>query len=201
MSTVDDGKNAPAGQAVTMKGMTMETMLRHQNTMLALRQQMGWPLIKPANDCIAFTSGRRADFEVGMELGRLAGMLGKDLIYSGWSSVRAKEPAGFTIAYREMLTVDIVDRVVPYAANDDAPIVLVSTRGDEFFAIDGRGSLVRVPSKPKGIGEGRKRAMRRIKAAAATMRDDLLPNNRRMEWGAGSIEPDTTPVETVVRFG
>lgn len=179
----------------------METMLRHQNTMLALRQQMGWPLIKPANDCIAFTSGRPTDIEVGMEIGRLTGMLGKDVIYSGWTDVRAKEPTRFTIAYREMLTVDIVDRVVPYAANDDAPIVLVSTRSDEFFAIDTRGSLVRVAGKPKGLAEGRKRAMRRIKAAVASMRSDLLPGNRRMEWGAGSIEPDTTPVETVVRFG
>ncbi len=201
MSTVDGGKNAPAGQAVTMKGMTMETILRHQNTMLALRQQMGWPLIKPANDCIAFTSGRPTDYEVGMEIGRIATMLGKDLIYSGWSSVRAKEPTGFTIAYREMLSVDIVDRVVPYAANDDAPVVLVSTRGDEFFAIDPRGSLVRVDGKPKRLGEGRKRAMRRIKAAAATMRDDLLPGNRRMLWGAETIEPDTSAVETIVRFG
>lgn len=179
----------------------METRLRHRNTMLALRQHMGWPLIKPANDCIAFTSGCPTDFEVGMELGRLAGLLGKDVIYSGWSSITTKEPTGFTIAYREMLTVDIVDRVVPYAANDDAPIVLVSTRGDEFFAVDVRGSLVRVPGKPKGLGEGRKRAMRRIKAAAATMRDDLLPNNRRMEWGAESVEPDASPIETVVRFG
>lgn len=100
-----------------------------------------------------------------------------------------------------MLTVDIVDRVVPYAANDDAPIVLVSTKGDEFFAIDTRGSLVRVAGKPKRLGDGRKRAMRRIKAAAATMRDDLLPGNRRMLWGAETIEPDTTPVETIVRFG
>lgn len=184
-----------------MKEMTMEAMLRHQNTMLALRQQMGWPLTKPANDCIAFTSGRVTDIEVGMEIGRLSGLLGKDVIYSGWSSVSAKDPTVFTIAYREMLTVDIVDKVVPFAANDDAPIVLVSTRGEEIFAIDARGSLVRVAGKPKGLGEGRKRAMRRIKATAASMRSDLLPGNRRMGWGAGSIEPDTTPVETVVRFG
>lgn len=179
----------------------MDMMLRHQNLMLALRQEMGWPLTRPANDCLAFTSGRPTDVEVGMEIGRLTSMLGKDVIYSGWSSVHAKEPTSFTIAYREILTVDIVDRVVPYAANDDTPVVLVSTKGDEFFAIDSRGSLVRVAGKPRGLGEGRIRAMRRIKAAAANMRSDLLPGNRQMPWGAETIEPDTTPVETVVRFG
>ena len=57
--------------------------------MLALRQQMGWPLCKPANDCLAFGSGRTSDFEVGMELGRIAQMLGKDIIYSSWASVGA----------------------------------------------------------------------------------------------------------------
>lgn len=179
----------------------MKTMLRQQNTMLALRQEMGWPLIKPANDCISFTSGRPADVEVGMELGRIPRMLGKDLIYSGWISVSAKAPTGFAIAYREMLTIDFVDRVVPFAANDDAPIVLVSTRADEFFAIDSRGSLVRIAGKPKNLGKGRKLAMRRIRDAAATMRGDLLPSNRHVPWGADSIEPDAMPVETVVRFG
>ena len=179
----------------------MDTLLRHQNTMLALRQQMGWPMTKPANDCIAFTSGRPTDLEVGMELGRIATMMGKDLVYSGWANVRAKKPVGFTIAYRQLLTVDVVDRLVPFAASATAPIVLLNTRADEFFAIDSRGSLVRVPGKPTALGKGRTLAMRRIKAAAATMRSDLLPDNRRVLWGAESIAPDTVPVETIVCFG
>lgn len=94
MSTVDDGKNAPAKGRHIERKVIMDTMLRHQNTMLALRQEMGWPVTKPANDCIAFTSGRPTDIEVGIEIGRLTSMLGKDVIYSGWSSVTAREPAG-----------------------------------------------------------------------------------------------------------
>lgn len=179
----------------------MEMMLRHQNTMLALRQQMGWPSFKPVNDCIAFTSGRPSDFEVGMELGRIAEMIGKDVIYSGWASAAATVPTGFTIAYREMLSVDIVDRVLPYAANDGAPVILVSTRADEYFAIDRRGSLVRVPGKPKSLGAGRRLAMKRIKAAANEMGDQLLASNRHVPWGATEIEPEATPAETIVRFG
>lgn len=179
----------------------MEMMLRHQKTMLALRQQMGWPTFKPANDCILFTSGKTSDFEVGMELGRIAQMLGKDMIYSGWASVGATTPASFTIAWRNMLTVDIIDRVLPYAANDQDPIVLVSTRRDEHFAIDRRGSLARVPGRPKSLGAGRRLAMKRLKAAVKTMGDELLAGNRHVRWGETEIEPEEPASEVVVRFG
>lgn len=176
------------------------TVLHHQNLMLALRQAMGWPLFKPANDSIAFSAGREVDFETGMELARIAQMMGKDLVYSGWADTRVKDPTTFCVAYREMLTVDIVDRLVPFAANDDAPIILVSTKADEFFMIDKRGSLLRVEGKPKGIGKGRKLAMKRIKAAAAEMSDKPLTGNRFVPTGGDWIAP-AAPVETVVRFG
>ena len=178
----------------------MEMSLHHQNFMLALRQQMGWPSFKPANDAICFSSGREMDIGTGMEMGRIAQIMRKDLVYSGWTSLRATEPSGFAIAYRELLTVDIIDRLVPFAANDTAPIVFVSTRADEHFAVDPRGSLARVPGKPKAIGRGRKLAMKRIKAAAGAMGDRLLENNRFVPTGADWIEPEA-PIETVVRFG
>lgn len=178
----------------------MEMTLRHQNFMIAIRLLMGWPAFKPANDCLAFSSGRPTDFEVGSELARIATMIGKDVIYSGWDSVNAALPSDFTIVYRELLTVDIVDRVVPWAANDEDPIVFVSTRGDDIFAVDRRGSLIRVAGRPKAMAKGRKLAMKRIKAAAAEMGDRLLENNRIVPFGAPSIEPEA-PSETMVRFG
>lgn len=174
--------------------------LGHQNFMLALRREMGWPTFKPANDCIAFCTGRQMTFEVGLEMARIALIMRKDALYTGWGSMKATTPLGFSIVYREMLTIDVVDCVVPFAANDDAPIVFVSTRADEVFAVDRRGALVRVPGKPKAIGTGRKLAMKRIRATAATMGEGLLENNRFVATGADWIEPET-PVETVVRFG
>lgn len=174
--------------------------LHHQNFMLSLRAEMGWPEFKPTNDSIAWTSGRAMDVQLGLELGRIAQMIGKDLVYSGWTSARAAEPTSLTIAWRDLLTVDIFDRLVPFAANDDAPIVLVSTRADETFAIDRRGSLVRIPGKPKSIGAGRKRAMKRIRATASTISDVILSDNRWVPTGATSIGPDEA-VETIVRFG
>ena len=179
---------------------TCTVPLHHQNFMLAVRREMGWPAFKPANDAIAFCSGRRMDFEVGSEMARIAQMLGKDAVYTAWTDTKATRPLGFAIVYREMLAVDIVDRVMPYAANDDAPIVFVSTRADEIFAVDRRGSLVRVPGKPKNIGKGRQLAMKRITATAATMGDHLLDGNRFVPFGSERIEPDAS-VDTVVRFG
>jgi hypothetical protein len=178
----------------------MEMSSRLQNVMLGLRLEMGWPAFKPCNDAIGFTAGRPMDLEVGMEIARFAQLLGKDLIYSGWVSTRAKEPVGFTVAYRELLSVDVVDHVVPWAANDEAPVVLVSTRNDEHFAIDRRGSLVRLKGRPNNIGKGRALAMKRIKSTAANLKGEPLANNRVVPIGAKSIEPDVMPLETVVRF-
>lgn len=178
----------------------MAMILHHQNFMLALREEMGWPSFRPANDCISWASGQEFCFDVGNELARVAQMVGRDVIYTGWASARAKDPTSVAIAYRELLTIHIVDRLVPYAANDRAPIILVSTSADEFFAIDRRGSLARVAGKPKGIGKGKALAMKRIKAAASMMGDELLANNRFVPPGADWIEPEK-PFEAVVRFG
>lgn len=173
--------------------------VRHQNFMLAVRREMGWPTFRPVNDCIAFCTSRPMDFETGSELARVAQMLNKDAIFTGWTSANAARPAGFAIVFRELLTVDIVNGVVPYAANDDDPIVFVNVRGHEVFAVDGRGSLRRFSGHPDNIGRGRQRAMKRIRATAAKLGDELLAHNRFVPTGAGWIEPDV-PAETIVRF-
>ena len=176
----------------------MDTALLHQNTMLALRREMGWPAFKPAKDCISFTAGREVDLAQSVKLGRIAQALGKDVICSSWSKVKAVEPAAFCVAYRELLAVDIVDRVIAFAANDTDWIILVSTRSDEHFTIDRRGSLVRVTGKPKRLGNGRKRAMKRIKTVAATLGGEMLASNRLVPIG-GTVAPEAA-VETIVRF-
>lgn len=178
----------------------MEMMLHHQNMMLALRLELGWPSFKPANDSIGFCAGRPVDIEYGMELARIAQMLGKDLVHASWSSGTDREPSSFTVAYRMMFSVDVIKELVPFAANDDAPILLVSTRDDEFFAIDHRGSLARATGKPKNIGKGRRLAMKRIKATAATLGSEMLAN-RFVPTGASSIEPDVPADGVIVRFG
>ncbi|MDE1914897.1 MAG: hypothetical protein KGJ57_00070 [Sphingomonadales bacterium] len=178
----------------------MEMRLHRQNFMLAVRQQMGWPLFRPANDCICFAWGRPPNLDVGTEIARIAQTMRKDFVYTGWADTQTKEPASFTVAFRQMLNVDVVERLAPYAADDETPILLVSTRADEFFTVDGRGSLIRVAGKPSNIATGRKLAMKRISMAASTMRGDLLAGNRCVPTGGDWIEPEA-PVQTIVRFG
>lgn len=200
VSTVGNGKNAPAGKRPSPeRNEHMEMIVRHQNFMLALRQLMGWPTFKPVNDAIAFTSGQTMSVPVGAELGRIAQVLNKDLVYSGWSNATAREPEGFAIAFRDLVTVDIIDRLVPFAADDRARLILVSTSTDEHFAIDARGSLIRVTGRPKDIRKGRALAMSRIKAVAATRRSDLLPDNQVVAPGAAVTRPQPLN-ETIVRF-
>lgn len=174
-------------------------LIHHQNTMLAVRTEMGWPAYRPANDAIGFTSGRVLDADVGAELARLAQAMRKDLIYSQWRDVRSKDPAAFTIVYRQLHAVDIVDRVIPWAANDTAPVVFLSTRTDETYAIDARGSLTRIFGRPAKIAAGRKLAMKRIKAAATTKGDELLANNTFLKPGQPWVEP-VASAGTIVRF-
>lgn len=174
--------------------------LRQQNFMLAVRREAGWPAFKPANDAIAFCTGRKMDFEVGAEMARIAQTLRKDAVYTGWANINATKPLGFTIVYRQMLTVDIVDHVVPFAANDDVPIIFVSTRADEHFVIDARGSLARVAGKPKNIGTGRTLAMKRIRETAAALGNELLADNQYVPFGSDWVEPETL-IDTIVRFG
>ncbi len=85
MSTVDDGKNAPAGQAVTKRSdaMTTKTLpmqVRHQNWMLALRELAGVPAFKPVNESILFCATGLSGIERGMELARLAQEAERDIV-------------------------------------------------------------------------------------------------------------------------
>lgn len=178
---------------------TQGPTLRQQNVMTALRVEMGWPEHTPANDCICFCTGNPMDVAVGMEMARISQRLRKDAIYAEWANPAAKEPGQFSVIYRELLTVDVVDRVVPFALDEKAPVILLSTRKAEFFVIDDRGSLQRVQGKPANIGTGRKLAMKRIKARAATLRSELHANNRHIGPGADWIEPEAD-VATLVRF-
>lgn len=179
----------------------MTTILHHQNLMLSLRKLMGWPLFKPQNDCIAWSSGKILSFEDHFDLGRICRLVGKDLVYSEWASVEASMPAAFTIAYRTIQTIDIANGLLPYLERDEDPVILVDPHADQHFLIDDRGSLVRRFGRPKAVSAGHRRATSRIKRAARTMGDEVLANNRRIKWDATEIEPDIMPTDTIVRFG
>ncbi|GGP00686.1 hypothetical protein EV664_1238 [Stakelama pacifica] len=173
--------------------------LKHQNWMWALRKEMGWPLFKPANDCLSFSSGRKMDAEIGTELGRVAVAMRKDVVYSSWTNAAVAEPSSYAVVLRDLLTINVTDRCVAWASTETSPVILISTRRDEMFAIGARGLLERVAGKPKSLAKGRKIAERRIRAAAQAMGGRLAENNVWLPMGADWVEPER-PVETVVRF-
>lgn len=175
-------------------------LLRHQNWMWALRRLMGWPAFKPINDSIAWSSGRTMDVELGVELARLATAGRKDMVFSCWANVSAAEPVGYIVALRELFAVEVVDRFVAYAADEKAPLLLVSTRRDEHVAIGSRGLLERREGKPADLGKGRKLAVKRIRTVAATMGDTLCADNMWVPKGGDWIEAAVPPMPTFVRF-
>jgi hypothetical protein len=178
---------------------TMKMTVRGQIFAWAVRQEMGWPLFKPANDCIAFSAGRMMDIEVAMESARIAQTIRKDMIHLSWLHPNDTEPTTFAVIIRELLQVDIIDRCVPWAADETSPLTLVSTRGDECFAMGPRGMLERFSGKPKKLLAGRNLAMRRIRAAAKKMPHELAQDTLWVPEGADVKEP-YVDLETVVTF-
>lgn len=178
-----------------------EYQLRNQKFAWGLRQQMGYPLFAPANDCTAFAGGGIADFALGMEIAVLATQMRKDIVHLGWRDVADAEPTTFAVALREMVQVDWLDGLFPFAEDDMAPIVLVSTRRDKNIAVGPRGLLERRSGKPKALGKGKARAMRRIRRAAAAMSDQLADAHVFLNRGEAWREPPASSHDTIVRFG
>lgn len=179
----------------------LKYQIKMQNFAWGLRQQMGYPLFAPANDCTAFAGGGLADFAKGMEVACLATQMRKDIVYLGWTDPADAAPTTFAVAIREMLQVDWLDRMVPWAADDISPILLVSIQHDEHVVVGSRGLLERPTGKPaKELGKGRKLAMQRIRRAAATMGDHLAANNVLLAPGEAWREPSTPSGDAVVRF-
>lgn len=174
---------------------TTTTNVRQQNFVHALRSSMGLPLHRLANDSIAFIFGERLDFEQGIELARIVQVVQQDAIYVCFPNVSANRPMGFSIGFRELDMVDVISNCVPYAESSDAPVKLVNIKGGEHFFIDRRGSLVRVGGKPADLAAGKKRAMARIRAAAAAMGDAQMAGCQTIRAGADPIiEPRKGPI-------
>ncbi len=207
VSTVEMGKMLRPTRPNTGRRYALEQdavlkyQIKTQNIAWGLRQEMGYPLFAPANDCTAFAGGGIADLAKGMEIAVLATQMRKDVIYLGWRTVADAAPARFAVALREMLQVDWIDGLFPHAADDTAPIVLVSSGRDEHIAVGPRGLLERRAGKPRALRVGKARAMRRIRPAASTMADRLAENNVFLPRGDAWREPPASPGETIIRFG
>ncbi|MCE7797359.1 hypothetical protein LWE61_12415 [Sphingobium sufflavum] len=177
------------------------TKLMMQNHMLAIRQEMGYPLTAPACHTIAWSAGGPVDIQIGMDLGRLAETAGRDMVYGAWASVAQELPTDYVLALRGPMVVDIIRNCTFYAADDTTPIVVLSEYQDEHFVLNERLYLERRRGMPgRRLALGRRRAMERIRVVAAGLDDVMLEGNAIVQRGGRWTPPAPTPVETVIRF-
>ena len=174
--------------------------IRQQNINLAIRQLMGWPPYKPSNDCIAFGCGAPLDPLLALKVVQMAEEMRKDWVYAQYLKPAARMPARIGIVYRRLADVEVIDDCLLWVADAEAPLIVVSPRTDEHFAVDARGSLQRVAGRPKGLAKGRALAMRRVRTLAAGYDHVALPDSVFMSAADPWVEPARQPRDTLIRF-
>lgn len=171
-----------------------------QNHCLSIRTELGYPLFAPANATLAFSAGRKFDFSVGMDLVRHAERGGKDFVYAGWSSVTDDLPGDYTLVIRQQASIDVVTGVTFWAADDEAPLVIVTRDRSIYFELDGRLNLQQRLGRPgRKILQGERRAMERIRRGAELLDDVTLDGNAWVRNG-GDWTPPAPPQASVINF-
>lgn len=182
--------------------MTNDQQIYHQNYAMAIRHEMGFPLHHTANQSVAFGSTGVTDIVRSMQIATLADEMHRDVVICEWESVSAKQPAGIAIAYREELQVDWVAGCVLWAANQNAPVMIVNQARGEHFIRGARGMLERREGLPaRSLKTGIGLARRRVRRAAANRPAALNDNNAWVPFGESWDDHKPLPEGTVVRFG
>lgn len=157
--------------------------LRQQNYVNALRIEMGLPLHALANDGIGYMFGPPVDVPASAELARIAQEIGKDLVHVSFQNAIVRKPIGFTVVWRELDHVEVMTNCMPYVSEGNG-VSLVCLRSDGQFAVDSRGSMIRLSVKPVDLRTGRKLAMRLIKKTADSLACEHLADTQTIQSGA-----------------
>ena len=203
MSTMEDGKNAPAGQAVTegdddMKTKTLPMQARHQNWMLSLRQLAGVPTFKPVHESILFAATALDRVERGLELARLAQEAERDIICATWADTKAKRPSGYTVVLRDVMAVNVLSDCQAYMWGEER-LALVSVKEKLTIWVGDRGLLQRGQGLPENLARGIRLATKRIRDTASERDAVLLDDNRFMPAGGEWVARDA-PVDAPIRL-
>lgn len=165
--------------------MTMNAQLKLQTFAFAVRQQLRFPLHATANESTKFATASVPDLTRSLEVSALAQEMGRDIICFGWASVQDDEPTTISIAYREQDFVDWIQNCQLWAADQDAPMMLVDEVRRQHFVRGARGVLERRDGLPaKKLAAGKRCARRRIRRAAAEMPTHLVSDTVCMPQGA-----------------
>lgn len=144
-------------------------MVRRQQLCWALKSEMGFSIEGAANDSVQMLGGQPADVVMGLRISAIAAQLSKDAIYLSFKTLYAKDFAQVGVAFRDDLVVDWRSDLQPYAADQDAPLVLVDVQRGGRLQRGERNMLVFREGVPDGLERGRRIAIARVRKAAATM--------------------------------
>lgn len=148
-------------------------MARRQQLCWALKEAMGFPTTGAANDSVQMLAGQPTDAAAGWRIASIAAPLHKDCIYLGFKTLHANYFCQVGLAFRDELLIDWRPSLLPFAADNHAPVVLVDVERGGQFAKGERNMLVFTPGVPSELELGRRLAMARIRRTAASMSTEM----------------------------
>lgn len=178
----------PKMTSVNLTDAARTMAIRQQQLALAVKRELGFQTCGVPNDSLVMAAGKPADPVRAMELAAMAPTFAKDMIYLGYRTVRSKEPSDIALAFRDDLCVDWRAGLQLYAADYDAPLILVDTERGEHYARGGRNQLIRVAGVPSDLARGHKRAMARVRRTAAIMPATLNDTNYFVPAGERAVD-------------
>lgn len=171
--------------------------LRWQRNAWALREEMGFPLTTMTDESVVWAGGGVADFEKGMEIARVAADLGRDVIYLGYRTAKAPQPVQVGLAYRDPALITWRPKLELWAADREAPVILVDRIEGERYERGERNVLIRRAGLPAvDLARGRRMAEDRVRRAAKLKSDNLDSGSYHVPHGASVAEhrPPASPV-------
>lgn len=181
-----------------MKKKTLPMAVRHQNWMTAVRQLAGVPTFKPVNESILFAATGLDGIEQGMELARVAQEAERDIVCAHWPNAKARQPSGYTVVLRDVLSVDVLSACAPYMWAD-GQLAFVSVREGVTIRVGDRGLLQRSQGLPQHMVRGARLASLRIREVANNRRTTLMDGNRYVPVGGEWMAQDA-PIDAPVRL-
>ena len=135
----------------------------------ALRREMGMPAGGTGTDATRWFALSDPGEQIEVKLGKLAIESRVDIVVSVFRHKRDREPTTFGVVFRTLKGAWVAASI-PVVLGKDEPVSLYSPESQCLFSLDERGILAkRCGERVNGLQLAHKRAMKRLRKAAATI--------------------------------
>ena len=142
---------------------------RMQRWTEALRRKMGMPTGGTGTDATRWFALSDPGEQIEVKLGKLAIESRVDIVLSVFRHKEDREPSTFGVVFRTLKGVWVAAGI-PVVVGKDEPVLLYSPESQCLFSLDERGILAkRCGERVSGLQLAHKRAMKRLRKAAATI--------------------------------